>query len=164
MQINFTKLYRLWFLLTTLSVFGLFSTYFVGYNPAGDLWIESLHNIHTLFVGMLSAAVIIRIYMALNGINGVPMVHLIRAKNIKELIIALGYIMMCSALLITLGSEIYLLVVSQHEAAPWLRKLRNATQPVFAAMVLLHIAYVLYLNLLKQKGSLRRLLFASDAH
>ena len=81
MQINFTKLYRLWFLLTILSVLGIFTTYFTGYTPTDNVWHEPLHNLHTLFVGMLFAAVTVRVYMAFNKINAVPLMHLIRAKT-----------------------------------------------------------------------------------
>lgn len=163
MQINFTKLYRLWYLLTTLSVLGIFTTYFTGYTPVGSLWSEPLHNLHTLFVGMLFAAVMARVYMAFNKINAVPLMHLLRAKNALEIIIALGYIAMCTALLITLFSDIYLLVAAKGEAMVWVRELRDATQPVFAVMVAVHVLYVLYLNSVKKRGTLRKLLLASDA-
>jgi hypothetical protein len=163
MQINFTKLYRLWYLLTTLSVLGIFTTYFTGYTPTGNLWHEPLHNLHTLFVGMLFAAVTVRVYMAFNKINAVPLMHLLRAKNALEIIIALGYIAMCTALLITLFSDIYLLVAAKGEAMVWVRELRDATQPVFAVMVAVHVLYVLYLNSVKKRGTLRKLLLASDA-
>lgn len=163
MQINFTKLYRLWYLLTTLSVLGIFTTYFTGYTPVGSLWSEPLHNLHTLFVGMLFAAVMARVYMAFNKINAVPLIHLLRAKNALEIIIALGYIAMCTALLITLFSDIYLLVAAKGEAMVWVRELRDATQPVFAVMVAVHVLYVLYLNSVKKRGTLRKLLLASDA-
>jgi len=161
MQINFTRLHRLWFLLTTVSVFGLIGTYFTGYTPQADRWIEPLHNLHTLFIGMLFSAVLVRIYMALNGINGVPLVHLLRAKNITEGIIALAHIALCSALLVTLTSDIYLLLAS--DPAQWMRELRNGTQPLFTAMIMLHIAFVIYLNFVKKKGSLRRLLLTPNA-
>lgn len=163
MQINFTKLYRLWYLLTTLSVLGIFTTYFTGYSPIDKLWNEPLHNLHTLFVGMLFAAVTARVYMALNKINAVPLMHLVRAKNALEVIIALGYIAMCTALLITLFSDIYLLVVAKGEAMVWVIELRDATQPVFAVMVAVHVLFVLYLNGVKKRGTLRKLLLASDA-
>ena len=163
MQINFTKLYRLWYLLTTVSVFGIFTTYFTGYSPIDKLWNEPLHNLHTLFVGILLAAVTVRVYMALNKINAVPLMHLVRAKNTLEALVAIGYIAMCTALLITLFSDIYLLVVAKDEAMLWVVELRNATQPVFAVMVTLHVLYVLFLNGVKKRGSLRRLLLASDA-
>ncbi len=163
MQINFTKLYRLWYLLTTLSVLGIFTTYFTGYSPIDKLWNEPLHNLHTLFVGMLFAAVTARVYMALNKINAVPLMHLVRAKNVLEVIIALGYIAMCTALLITLFSDIYLLVVAKGEAMLWIVELRDATQPVFAVMVAVHVLFVLYLNGVKKRGTLRKLLLASDA-
>ena len=163
MQINFTKLYRLWYLLTTVSVLGIFTTYFTGYTPTGNIWHEPLHNLHTLFVGMLFAAVTVRVYMALNKINAVPLMHLIRAKNALESVIAVGYIAMCTALLITLASDIYLLVVMKEEAMLWVRELRNATQPVFAVMVAIHVLYVFYLNGVKKSGTLRKLLLATGA-
>lgn len=163
MQINFTKVHRLWYLLTTVSVLGIFATYFTGYNPVENVWSEPLHNLHTLFVGMLFAAVMARVYMAFNKINAVPLMHLLRAKNALEIIIALGYIAMCTALLITLFSDIYLLVAAKVEAMVWVRELRNATQPVFAVMVAVHVLYVLYLNSVKKRGTLRKLLLASDA-
>jgi cytochrome b561 len=134
----------------------------MGYSPAADLWIEPLHNVHTLSVGMTLSAVLIRIYMALNGINGVPLVHLLRAKNITEGAVALAHIALCSALLLTMTSDIYLLLAS--DAAQWVRELRNGTQPLFTVMIMLHIAFVVYLNIVKKKGSLRRLLLASNAH
>lgn len=163
MQINFTKLYRLWYLLTTISVLGIFTTYFMGYSPVDNVWVSPFFNIHTLFVGMLSAAVTVRIYMALNKINAVPLMHLLRARTVLEAVVAIGYIAMCTALLITLFSDIYLLVVTKDEAVVWVRELRDATQPVFAVMVAVHLLYVLYLNGVKKRGTLRKLLLASDA-
>ncbi|MDA3947528.1 MAG: hypothetical protein PF439_12690 [Helicobacteraceae bacterium] len=162
MQINFTKLYRLWYLLTTISVLGIFFTYFMGYSPIDNVWDRPFYNIHTLFVGMLFAAVTARIYMALNKINAVPLMHLLRARTVLEGIIAIGYIAMCTALLITLGSDTYLLVGVKEEAVVWVRELRNATQPIFAMMVAAHVLYVLYLNTIKRRGTLRKLLLASD--
>lgn len=163
MQINFTRLYRLWYLLTTVSVLGIFTTYFTGYSTPDKLWSEPLHNLHTLFIGMLFAAVMTRVYMALNKINAVPLMHLVRAKNALEALVALGYIAMCTALLITLFSDIYLLLVVKDEAILWIVELRNATQPIFAAMVAVHVLYVLYLNGVKKRGTLRKLFLAADA-
>ncbi len=163
MQINFTKIYRLWYLLTTISVLGIFTTFFMGYSPVDNVWERPFYNIHTLFVGMLSAAVTVRIYMALNKINAVPLMHLLRARTVLEAVVAIGYIAMCTALLITLMSDIYLLVVIKEESVVWVRALRDATQPVFAVMVAVHVLYVLYLNSVKKRGTLRRLLLASDA-
>ncbi len=162
MQINYTKLYRLWYLLTTIGVFGIFTTYFTGYAPTDKLWNAPLHHLHSLFVGILLAAVTARVYMALNRINPVPLVHLLRAKNISEALIALGYIAMCTALLITLFSDIYLLAAVKEEALLWVTELRDATQPVFAVMVALHLLYALYLNGVKKRGTLRRLFLAAD--
>jgi len=163
MQINFTKLYRLWYLLTTISVLGIFLTYFMGYTPIDNRWNRPFENLHTLFVGMLLAAVTARIYMALNKINAVPLMHLLRARTVLEGIVSIGYIAMCTALLITLVSDIYLLVVTKEAAMLWVRELRNATQPIFAVMVAAHVVYVLYLNTIKKRGTLRKLLLASDA-
>jgi cytochrome b561 len=163
MQINFTRLYRLWYLLTTLSVLGIFTTYFTGYDPIDNFWNEPLHYLHTLFVGILFAAVTTRVYMALNKINAVPLMHLLHARTVLEAIVAIGYIAMCTALLITLFSDIYLLVVAKGEAMARVRELRDATQPIFAVMVAVHILYVLYLNVVKKRGTLRKLLLASDA-
>jgi len=91
------------------------------------------------------------------------LMHLVRARNTLEAVIAIGYIAMCTALLITLFSNIYLLVVMKDEAMLWVMALRNATLPVFAAMVAFHVLYVLYLNGVKRRGTLRKLLLAADS-
>jgi len=161
MNINFTKIYRLWFLLTTVSVVGVLTTFFMGYDPVQNSWNYSYHNMHTLFIGMLLAAVFVRIYMALNKINAVPLMHLINATNMVDRVIALAYIAMCSVLLITLGTELYLLSVSPDQQSLMIRTLRDATQPIFAVMVAIHVLYVLYVNVLNKRGSLRKLLQAS---
>jgi len=49
----------------------------------------------------LLAAVAARIYMALNKINAVPLMHLLCARTFLEGIVAVGYIAMRAALLIT---------------------------------------------------------------
>ena len=162
MNINFTKIYRLWFILTTVSVVGALTTFFMGYDPVQNAWNYSIHNMHTLFIGILLAAVFIRLYMAFNKINAVPLMHLVNAKNSTDRVIALAYISMCSALLITLGSEIYFLSVPPEEHSLMIRTLRDTTQPIFAIMVTVHVFYVLYVNLVKKRGSLRKLIKASN--
>lgn len=161
MNINFTKIYRLWFLLTSISVLGVLITFFMGYDSIQHVWKSSFHNIHTLFIGILLAAVFVRIYMALNKINAVPLMHLFNANNILDKIIALAYISMCTVLLLTLATELYLLVVSTAHQILFIHRLRDAIQPVFAIMVLIHVLYVLYVNVVQKSGSLKKLIQAS---
>lgn len=156
MKINYTKTYRLWFLLTSVSVLGLLVTFFAGYNPLEVRW-HAFYNIHMLFIWMLLAAVVTRVYMALNSINGVPLVHLIRAKSTAQAAMALGYIALCSALLVTLGSELYLLLVFT-EQAKWVQILRDTAQPVFALLVAVHVTHALVVK----RGVLRKILRTSD--
>jgi len=163
MKINFTQTYRLWFLLTSTSVLGLLITYFMGYDPLTNVWIVSYHNMHTMFTGMLLAAVLTRLYMAIYKINPVPLMHLMHAKSFLDILIALAYISMCSVLLITLGTEFYFLLTPKEEHALSVYTLRNFSQPIFAIMVFVHVLYVLYVNLIKKRDSLRNLLLASDA-
>ncbi|NOR57084.1 MAG: hypothetical protein GQ474_01005 [Sulfurimonas sp.] len=162
MQINFTKLYRLWYLLTVVSILGLFITFYAGYNPIFNSWKTPMFNLHTIFTGILLAAVITRVYMAINKINAVPLMHLIRAKSIPQALIAIGYIAMCSALLVTLVSEMYLLM-SPSLGMTWIHELRNNTQPVFVTMVLVHVIYVAYRNIVKKSGTFMKLLKASNS-
>lgn len=163
MQVNFTKLYRLWHLLTALSIFGIFITYYAGYNQTLNTWSISMLNLHTIFIGVLLAGVITRIYMALTGMNSVPLMHLIRAKSTSQIVVALGYIAMCTALLITLVCEIYILLVLDNIALTWIHELRNSTQPIFVLMVIVHVAHVVYENRVKKTGTIKKLLRASDS-
>jgi len=76
MQVNFTKLYRLWHLLTAVSIFGIFITFYAGYNQTLNIWSTSMLNLHTIFIGMLLSGVVTRLYMAFTGINNIPLMHL----------------------------------------------------------------------------------------
>ena len=163
MQVNFTKLYRLWHLLTAVSIFGIFITYYAGYNQTLNTWSASMLNLHTIFIGMLLGGVITRIYMALTGMNAVPLIHLIRAKSTSEVVVAIGYIAMCTALLITLLTEIYILLALDNVALTWIHELRNNTQPVFVLMVIIHVSHVIYENRIKKSGTIKKLFMASDS-
>lgn len=163
MQVNFTKLYRLWHLLTAVSIFGIFITYYSGYNEAQNIWSASMLNLHTVFIGMLVGGVITRLYMAFTGMNGVPLMHLIRAKTAGQVVEALGYIALCTALLITLVTEMYILLALDNVAMTWVHELRNATQPVFVLMVVVHIIHVLYQNRVKKTGTIKKLIRATDS-
>jgi len=163
MQINFTKLYRFWHLLTMLSVFGILITFFTGYDGEHNSWNNTLLNMHTIFTFTLLGAVCTRLYMAFSKINDVPMMHLIRAKNLSQALVAFGYIAMCTALLITLGSELYILSSEVHSKT-LIHELRNVTQPVFALMVVTHLLYVIYTNIIKKSSvSLSKLLKAAQS-
>jgi len=161
MNINYTKIYRLWFILTSLAALGLLTTFFVGYSPESKTWNIPMHNLHTIFVGMLLSAVFVRIYMALNKINAVPLMHLIRAKSIIEVLVALAYIAMCSVLLMVLFTEIYLLLSVNAET--FIRESRDTMQVIFAGMIMIHVFYVFYLNTVKKTGSLLKLFKAETA-
>ena len=163
MQVNFTKLYRLWHLLTAVSIFGIFITYYAGYNQTLNTWSMAMLNLHTIFIGMLLGGVITRVYMALTGMNGVPLMHLIRAKSISQAVVALGYIAMCTALLITLVSEMYILLALDNITLTWIHELRNNTQPIFVLMVIAHLAHVIYENRVKKTGTIKKLFMASDS-
>lgn len=152
MQVNFTKLYRLWHLLTAVSIFGIFITFYAGYNQ--------ILNLHTIFIGMLLGGVVTRLYMAFTGINNIPLMHLIRAKSISQEVVAFGYIAMCTALLITLVSEMYILLALDNIALTWIHELRNNTQSIFVLMV---IAHGIYENRVKKTGMIKKLLRASDS-
>lgn len=163
MKINYTKTYRLWFLLTSVSVFGALTAYFIGYKPQGHIWVSSYHNMYILFIGMLLAAVFTRIYMAIDKINPVPLMHLIRANSLLSALMALGYILMCSLLLITLISEIYFLITPQGEQILGIYTLRDVSQPIFLITVTFHISFVLFVNIIKKRGSLHKLMYATDS-
>ncbi len=163
MQVNFTKLYRLWHLLTAVSIFGIFITYYAGYNQTLNTWSMAMLNLHTIFIGMLLGGVITRVYMALTGMNAVPLMHLIRAKSVSQVVVAIGYIAMCTALLITLVCEMYILLALDNLALTWVHELRNSTQPIFVLMVIVHIVHVIYENRVKKTGTIKKLLMASDS-
>lgn len=163
MKINFTKTYRLWFLLTSTSVLGVLITFYMGYDSLENVWIIPYHSMHTVFIGILLAAVGTRLYMAINKINPVPLMHLIRAKSFLSVMISLAYISMCSVLLITLGSELYLLLTPKEEHVLGVYTLRDSSQPIFAIMVVVHVVYVMYINITKKRDSLRKLILATDS-
>lgn len=163
MKINYTKTYRLWFLLTSVSVIGALITYFMGYAPQDHQWIPPYHNIYTVFIGMLLAAVSIRMYMAVMKINPVPLVHLIRANSFLSTLIGFAYVLMCSLLLITLASEIYLLITPKEQQILGVYALRDVSQPIFLFAVVMHVALVLFVNITKKRDSLRRLIYATDS-
>jgi hypothetical protein len=162
MQINFTKLYRLWHLLTAVSVIGIFITFYAGYNQTLNTWSASMLNLHTIFIGMLLGGVVTRLYMAFTGINAVPLMHLIRARSVPQAVEAIGYIAMCTALLITLVTEMYILLALDNIAMTWIHELRNNTQPIFVLMVIIHISYVVYNNKVNKSGTIKKLLEASE--
>ncbi len=163
MKINYTKIYRLWFLLTTISVFGALTVYFIGYKPQGHIWVSSYHNMYILFIGMLLAAVLTRIYMAIGKINPVPLMHLIRANSFLSALMALGYIVMCSLLLITLLSELYFIMTPQEQQILGVYTLRDMSQPIFAIAIAIHVILVLVVNITKRRDSLRKLIYAMDS-
>jgi len=135
----------------------------VGYNQTLNVWSDAMLGVHTIFIIMLLAGVMTRLYMAFTGINSVPLMHLIRAKSLKDASIAIVYIAMCTALLVTLLSEIYILTVLGNATMTWVHELRNNTQPIFVLLVASHIAIVLYQNIINKSGTIKKLINASDS-
>jgi len=158
MKINFTDTYRLWHLLATISVIGVLIVFFIGFDQIQNVWKSSYHDIYILFIGVLLASVLNRMYMGLSGTNSIPIVHIFRAKNISDAAIAILIISICAVLLITLISEIYFLVTIKEQHALWVYSLRNSIQPVFAILVTLHVLYVL----INKRDTLSKLVNASD--
>ncbi len=163
MTINYTKVYRLWFILTVTSVLSMFVIYFTSYNALNRSWSGASHNLYILFTGMLLAAVLTRIYMAVTKINPVPLMHLIKANSFKKVLGGLFYIALCSALLITLLGEIYLVTTERLTQLLWVVALRDATQPIFAIMVVVHTFYAVFMSLVGENQNLHKLMHAKDA-
>jgi len=70
---------------------------------------------------------------------------------------------MCTALLITLVSEMYILLALDNITLTWIHEFRNNTQPIFILMVIAHVAHVIYENRVKKTGTIKKLLRASDS-
>lgn len=163
MKVNFTKVYRTWHILTAISAFGIFASYLLGYSLATNTWNSPFLLMHRFFIVTLISAVFTRLYMAFSKINAVPMVHLFRAKNSFERVVALFYISMCSALLVVLFSDLYILLSTKETIEAWILNLRDKAIFAFIAFIALHVLYVIYHNKVHNTKTIQKLFLAKDS-